>query len=162
MKTIQLTKGQTTLVDDEDFEYLNQFRWSAYRARDNDSFYALRSYRDDQGKRINVSMHRVIMDAPKGMDVDHKDRDGLNNQRANLRVCTRSQNQLNTFGKGNSRSAYKCVDWHKRNKKWRVRVLKEGTRKEIGYFETELEAGIIANITIRRYHGEFARTTPHI
>ena len=157
MKRIKLTKGKYALVDDCDFEYLNQFKWCVNKSYTSDVYYVVRSKKID-GKWKQVRMHRLIMNAPKGMEVDHKDGDALNNQRCNLRVCTLTQNHLNRPSIKNCSSKYKGVSWLNMQQKWRVRISVNGKQRDIGCFNTELEAGIIANITIRRYHGEFART----
>ena len=85
MKEIMLNHGQVALVDDADFDWLDQYRW--YAKKDGKTYYA---YRKEKNKRI--SMHRQIMNTPVGMQVDHQDWNGLNNQRANLRNCTANDN----------------------------------------------------------------------
>lgn len=88
MKKIKLTSGKFALVDDDMFEELNKFSWCL------NGGYAIRGY-SKNGKQAKLKMHRVIMNTPKGMDTDHIDNNKLNNQRNNLRVCTRSQNCMN-------------------------------------------------------------------
>lgn len=90
MKTISLTKGKVALVDDEDFEYLNQHKWH-YNSRG----YAARNVTPQNGKRTVLLMHRSILNTPPGMDTDHIDLNRLNNQKCNLRVCNTSQNMMN-------------------------------------------------------------------
>ena len=103
MKEIPLTQGEVALVDDEDYEWLNQWRWYVLKARH--TFYAVRF---DGGR--TQSMHREIMCNPVGKEVDHSDMDGLNNQRINLRIATRSQNHKNVNPYGVS--AYLGVSLH--------------------------------------------------
>ena len=107
MKLIKLSKGQVAKVDDKNFDWLNQWKWFAVWAKDTQSFYAMRAepYRDDFGvpRRRAVLMHRLIMDTPKGMVVDHIDHATLNNQESNLRNCTTSQNAMNRKGAGESK-----------------------------------------------------------
>src|SRR5882724_7878623 len=86
MKEIQLTQGKIALVDDEDFERVNQFKWFLLTSNLHDKLYAY--------SRVPGLMHRFIMSAPTGFDVDHIDNDGLNDQKSNLRICTRSQNMM--------------------------------------------------------------------
>jgi len=92
--TIELTKGKKTEVDIEDFEYLNQWKWQ-YGANG----YAVRDEYlgkiDGKYKHQTVLMHRVLLNAPSGVDVDHVNRDKLDNRRTNLRLATRSQNRAN-------------------------------------------------------------------
>jgi len=101
MKTIQLTQGKLTQVDDEDYDFLNQWKWYAKRNRKTEKFYALRRESDliENGVKVKfgetICMHRIVMNCPQGMVVDHKDHDGLNNQKPNLRICTDRENLLN-------------------------------------------------------------------
>jgi len=162
MKTIRISKDYTTSVSDEDYEYLSQFNWSLDTNKRKDGSgevigrYAQRSTKTEKGYP-SISMHREIMKPPKGMLVDHIDGDGLNNQRENLRICNKSQNQTNGNSRKGSSSKYKNVYFIKREKRWMVCIKDKGKLKYVGSFKTELEAGIIANIMIRKYHGEFAR-----
>ena len=82
MKKIKLTQNKYTLVDDEDFDYLNQFNWCAHKEKYN--FYAVRT--DNKLKKC-IRIHRVIMNCPDSKFIDHKDGNGLNNQKENLRLC---------------------------------------------------------------------------
>ena len=137
MKTIQLTQGQVALVDDEDFDMLNQFKWCAQK--DGNNFYAIRGIR--VGRRTQtIHMHRLIMGSPIGLEIDHKDGNGLNNQRNNLRVCTRSQNQMNKRKKEGASSIYKGVSFHKREDKWRAVIMINGRAINLGDFASEIEA----------------------
>jgi hypothetical protein len=94
MRSISLTKGQIALVDDEDFEYLNKFRWQAQYCIDTDSFYAKRGDYST-GKNITVRMSRYIMNTPKNMLCDHVNHNTLDNRKENLRNVTKSQNMIN-------------------------------------------------------------------
>mgnify|MGYP001588262020 CR=1 FL=1 len=93
MKEIQLTQEQVALVDDEDFEKVSKHKWHAYK--DGKTFYAGTTI-----KNKRVKMHRFILEAPAGVDVDHKDRNGLNNTRQNIRICSRTENQANQLSRG--------------------------------------------------------------
>ena len=84
MKEIILTQGQVALVDDEDFEYLNQWKWCAIKSRK--TYYTTRTIYIPC--KMTVIMHRIIMNTPLDMTVDHIDHNGLNNQKYNLRICT--------------------------------------------------------------------------
>ena len=145
MKKIQLTKGFVTLVDDEDFELLSQWEWS-YKGG-----YACKR---KQGK--NIWMHRLIIETPQGMQTDHIDGDGLNNQRNNLRVCTWSQNQANRGKQKNNTSGYKGVCWDKREKKWRVTICSDGIRYHVGLFVSKTEAARAYNKKAQELHKDFA------
>jgi len=156
MKEIKLTQGKVALVDDEDYEYLNQWKWIANKSYTREVHYVVRNKKID-GKWKQVRMHRLIMYAPKGMHVDHKDRNGLNNQRSNLRICSNIQNCYNRGANKGGSSKYKGVCFCNTHRRWRARLMINGNAKMLGYFKTELEAGIIINIAARKYHGEFSR-----
>jgi len=155
MKEIQLTQGKVALVDDSDYEYLNQFKWHSIKT-ERKGYYVGRSVKVGKKYR-NTSMHIKIMNTRKGMEVDHKDGNGLNNQKNNLRICNRTQNCQNRKKIKNCSSKYKCVGWHKGLNLWVAKLKSNGKSKHLGCFDTELEAAIIANIAMRKYHGEFAR-----
>lgn len=141
MREIPLTQGQTALVDDEDYEYLTQFYWCANRNKN--TFYAVRSIRLVNGKRETVYMHHdTIGRPPTGLETDHKDGNGLNNQRYNIHHVTSRQNGQNKrYHNGNKPSSqYPGVSWHKDRKKWRARIQIDGKIKHLGYFKEELEA----------------------
>ncbi len=153
MKEIKLTQGYFALVDDEDFEYLNQFKWQVFLKKNGNTCYAQRSYK--KGK--NISMHREILGLtdPK-IQGDHIDGNGLNNQRYNLRTATHTQNQRNrkNFIKGTSK--YKGVSWDKKNKKWIVRIRNGGKQIYLGHFLDEIEAAKKYDEMAKIYHKEFA------
>jgi hypothetical protein len=92
MKEIKLTQGKVALIDDEDYEYFNQWNWFAHK--DHHTYYAGRSI-NVQGHQKQLWMHRELLDTPQGRQVDHIDHNGLNNQKSNLRNCTFSQNMVN-------------------------------------------------------------------
>ena len=131
MKTINLTQGLEAMVDDEDFEELSKFRWYALKSRR--TFYAVRASRESK-----IRMHRVICNAPKGMQVDHIDGNGLNNCKSNLRIVTSRQNQQNIHTKKSS--VFPGVSWCTSTKKWRAQIRINGKQKHIGRFEIEVEA----------------------
>jgi hypothetical protein len=149
MKKILLTQGKYALVDDEDFEILSKFKW--YAAKRGYGFYAQRRL-----KNISVQMHRFLLNPEKGKDVDHINGDTLDNRRANLRVCSRSQNEWNRKKQKNNTSGFKGVTYNKESKKYfsRIRVYKDLIY--LGSFENKVEAAKKYNEAAIKYHGEFA------
>lgn len=148
MKQISLTKGKYVLVDDEDFEYLNQWKWYFDR-------YAMRNEKVN-GKRRKVLIHRIIMNTPEGFETDHINGDKLDNRRANLRICTTSQNQANKKKSLNKSSVYKGVSRLK--DKWIAQVVCDKKLTFIGLFEQEYHAALAADLWNRDLYGTFAKT----
>lgn len=155
MKEIILPGKIVALVDDEDFEWLNQWKWKAHKKHY--ATYAYRHMLNGSGKLISVFMHRQIMDTtdPK-IFVDHKDHNGLNNQKYNLRLATPSQNSSNRRPIKNSSSKYLGVQWFKPTMVWAARIKKYGVVKTIGYFKYEANAALAYNEAAKILHGEFA------
>jgi hypothetical protein len=151
MKMIPLTQGQCALVDDEDFEWLSNYKWCAYhpKRRRPGCWYAHRGIYIKGPRTIrDIAMHRAILNAPRGTIVDHRDGNGLNNQRSNLRLCNGSQNGFNRAANVNSKSGLKGII-RLANGLWTAQI-------RIGTFATK-EAAIIAyNEAVIKYHGEFA------
>jgi len=153
MKEIKLTRGFVAQVDDEDYEYLNQFHW--YPQKGHNTYYAKRKIFHN-GTQDTILMHRDIMNTPKDMEVDHRDHDGLNNQKSNLRNCTHRQNQINKIVI--SSSPYRGVTWVLKRKKWKIkaRIKVYGRGIHLGYFRTEEMAALAYNEAAKKYFGEFA------
>ena len=157
MKEITLTKGFVAKVDDEDFEWLNQWRWTAFERTDH-HIYAVRSaYDKETGKSTTIRMHRLIMGVtdPK-VFIDHEDTDTLNNQKYNLRETTNSQNQMNCVSRIGV-SKHKGVSFNKNSGKWTARIMKEGKRKSLGSFNDETQAMIAYNDAAKILFNNFAR-----
>jgi hypothetical protein len=153
MKNIELTQGQVAIVDDSDFEYLNQWRWHARRSGKN--YYAQRNEYSDGRQRI-ILMHRVIMNTPDGMQTDHIDHNGLNNQKNNLRSCSANQNRKNRIGYGTSSYLGVAVRRSKGNTYWIAEITDNGHRKYLGFFKDEKEAAYAYNRAAMQLHGLFA------
>jgi hypothetical protein len=149
MKLIPLTQGKFAQVDNEDFEWLN--RWDWYLSTCDGKYYAERKNGIE-----NVRMHREIMGCMKGDKkiIDHIDRNGLNNQRDNLRLCTSAQNQFNKTPSGISK--YLGVCWNKQYKKWKAQIRFDKKLINIGHYENEIDAAIAYNAKAKELHGEFA------
>ncbi len=154
MKEIQLNHKKVALVDDEDYEYLNQWKWFAKKCKC--TWYPIRMLLLNNGKRKAFPMHKEIMSPPKGMETDHKDHNGLNCQKDNMRNCTRQQNTQNQRKQPNRSSKYKGVCWHKFHNKWSCRITLNGKTKHLGYFKFEIKAALAYNKAAKGLFGEFA------
>ena len=148
MKEIPLTKGAVAIVDDDMYEYLNQFHWYL-----NTEGYAIR---ETWKPKTRIRMHREILGTPPGMDTDHINNNRLDNRRENLRVCTRTQNLQNSSLRSDSTSGYKGVSWFKPAKMWKAQI-KIGKRVIAKYFKTPLEAAKAYNEMATEYFGKFAK-----
>lgn len=159
MKHIQLTNGGVALVDDEDFESLNIYRWRRVDKSDSALQYAVRSegvYK--QGTFRLISMHRAVIDAQSGQIVDHKNGDGLDNRRSNLRICTHAENMRNQKSQGVAgKSQYKGVQWDRRGKNWRARIYVNKQPINGGNHLTEADAAKAYDNLASQHFGEFAR-----
>ncbi len=162
MKRIPLTQGQFAIIDDDMFEYLNQWKWSARKTKYG-GFMAIRTV-GKRPKRKMVYMHRQIMNCPENLDVDHRDHNTLNNHISNLRICTRSQNLQNSKPRKNCTSIYKGVSWFRQRKykakeyegKWRTQIMLNGKYLSIGLFKSEIEAAKAYDEKAKELLGEFA------
>lgn len=154
MKRIPLTRGKFAIVDDEDYEWLNQWKW--YAQKHHRTWYAKRAILKN-GKLKTIYMHRQIVNAQKGQETDHKDGNGLHNQRSNLRFCTGSQNQMNKKMQKNCSSEFKGVYLGNRLKRWRARIFLNKKQFHLGYFDKEKDAAKAYNKVAKKYFGEFAR-----
>lgn len=148
MKKIPLTKGKYAFVDDADFAFLSQWKWFLGNGC------VCRDEGDNRGqkKRQRFYMHREILNAPAGMEVDHKNRDFLDNQRGNLRLANSSQNKMNRKKRSDSGSKFKGVRWLKNRSQWTARIK----TKTIGYFNSELYAAMAYDLWAKELFGEFA------
>ncbi len=154
MKLIPLTQNKFTTVDDEDYGWLSQWKW--YADRHLNTYYARRGQRKDS-KTYIIRMHRLILNAQKGQQIDHINRNGLDNRRSNLRFCTSSQNIQNQTTMRSGTSRYKGVCWDKYFNKWEARVQLQPKRYLIGRFKNEIEAAKAYDTKAKELFGEFAR-----
>lgn len=157
MKRIPLTKGKFAIVDNNDFEWLNQWKWCTIKGGNN--WYAIRQNWYDNKSHL-LRMHRVIMNAQKGQEIDHRNGDGLDNQRGNLRFCSHQQNQMNYKIQKyiHFSSKFKGVYWAKNISKWRVQITMNNKNTYLGRFDSEIEAAKVYDAAARELFDEFART----
>jgi hypothetical protein len=156
MKLIPLTRGKFAQVDDEDFERLNKLKWNADKA--GDTWYATRLEQKNY-KRTKFKMHRFILGITDSkILVDHKDRNGLNNQKSNLRIATRSQNNANRKSGKNAKSKYLgvTIKKYKNSTYYHATMTFNQKRIHIGSYKTEEEAARAYDKVAKINHGEFA------
>lgn len=161
MKLIPLTQGKYAQVDDEDFEYLNQWKWFYNRTGKTDNGYAERSSR----KSASIRMHRLVMKLDdKNLFIDHINHNGLDNQKHNLRIVTSAQNQFNKNPNKDAASKYKGVYKEIRQNRnsikiyeyWRAKIEFNYKVYHIGYFKNETDAAKAYNDKAIELFGEYA------
>lgn len=155
MKEIKLTHGKVALVDDEDFDYLNQWNWYAKKHERN--WYAYRnSWLGEKSKRMSLMMHREILKITNSKThVDHINHDGLDNRRINIRACTRQQNAMNSAPSGKY-SKYKGVTFCINSKKFMAQLNTNGKKYLCKRCNSEIEAALAYNTVASLHFGEFA------
>lgn len=152
-RLIPLSKGQFAIVDEADFEWLNQWSWylgtKGYAGRDQG--------RNKSEKRRYIRMHTLITCPPPGMVTDHLNGNKLDNRRSNLRICTQAKNTRNSKPHSDSKSGFRGVSWHGLTDKWQARVSINGKEKYLGLYDTREEAALAYNQAAKIHYGEFAR-----
>ena len=146
--TIQLKNGGVAVIDPQDVTAVYGRVW-----RKSHFGYAVSTI---PGEQRHVWMHRLITQAPDGMDVDHIDGDRLNNRRSNLRICERCQNLWNTGRHSDSRSPFKGI-CHKGNGRWVARIMVRGKRMHLGTFGSAELARDAYLIAAKEMHGVFSK-----
>lgn len=152
MRIIQLTQGATAFVSDEDYDRLSHYKWKLLK--DGDRRYAIR---EENGRLI--AMHQDVLGAKDGLLIDHRDRNGLNNVRSNLRYATRSQNQVNSVRPkpATASSQFKGVTMIPA--RWVARIKVNGKSQHLGTFYSEAEAAEAYAAAARRLYPDFAPVT---
>lgn len=158
MKTIELTQGQVTLVDDEDYDRLSQYNWSAQYSPLSKAYYAVTTLYDG-GIRRRIIMHRFILNAPRGCEVDHQNHNTLDNRKNNIKLTTASGNRKNAGLRSNNTSGFCGVHWDKPSKRWRASIRLGNRTIVLGRFldkQDAIEARKAANIKygFHENHGE--------
>lgn len=156
MIEIPLGCGLFAQVDDEDAELLLCIRWGATKNSGSNTFYAATQMTDGAGKRRTIFMHRYILDAPTDLQVDHRDGNGLNNTRKNLRLATAEQNSVNKRAPWNSPTGHKGIA-PVGSSDYRAAITRRGERTNLGRYPTLDQAVQAYNAVCVREDGEFAR-----
>lgn len=153
MKEIPLTDGFTALVDDEDFEALSKFTWHVHR---HGRMYYPQTTIYKGGKKT-IRMHRMVVGCNSKILIDHKDGNGMNNTRENLRVATSTQNNRNARLRKDSTTGFKGVHFKKASRKFQAHIRVDGERIYLGCFLTPEEAHAAYCKAAQRHFGVFAR-----
>lgn len=152
MKEIKLNKNYICLVDDCDFDSVNLYKWTALKFRN--TIYAGRCVYENKKRKL-IFMHRYILGVTTSkIFVDHKDHNGLNNQRWNIRTCTNSENQKNKKSRGTSK--YLGVSYDNNRNKWVSQININGKTKGLGRFINEIDAAKKYDEHAKIYHLDFA------
>lgn len=154
MKEIPLTKGYVALVDDDDYERVSKHKWRATWTERSSTIYATRQAQAG-GVRWEMKLHRFILNAPKGFVVDHIDRNGLNCQKSNLRLCTLSQNQANRGLAKNNTTGRKGVTRQRTNNRWGAKIMVDKKDIWLGTYNSIDEASQAYAEAAKKYFGEF-------
>lgn len=152
----KLGEGKFTLVDDENYDELNNYIWNL-----SNWGYVKRGWRSDDGKsrlRDTIFMHRQVMQlcSTSKMQIDHINHDPLDNRKCNLRICNNRENHWNVKPHQDSLSKYKGVSFNKKDKKWTAHICVDGKDKNLGNFDCEKEAARIYNKMAKKLHKEYA------
>lgn len=152
---VPLTRGKFALIDAEDADRVLAFKWHAVpsRSRYRTIWYGKTSAMID-GKKSGMLLHRFVMNAPDGIGIDHKNGDGLDCRKTNLRAATTQQNNCNRTGPILTASGYRNVYQH--HQKWHVKIGSNGKTIHLGSFDTALEAAIARDEYAKEHRGEFA------
>lgn len=152
MKEIPLTKGKVAIVDDEDFDRVSAFKWQACES-EKGGWYACRTAYNTITNRPMVYLHRFILGSPKS-HVDHRNRNGLDNRRKNLRIASRSQNQANVTLRRDNTLGYKGVVLRRGG--WGAQIRHQGSRQWLGVHPTKETAARAYDTKALELFGEFA------
>ena len=154
MATIPLTQGKTTLVDADDYKWLNQWKWTADKI--GKTWYARRNYPSKEEQKTiykKIYMHRLILGALPGEIIDHRNNNGLDNRRKNLRFSDKKSNSANVKSYG-GKSKYKGVS--PRRNKWEAYIQGSEGKIHLGTFSSEVEAAKAYDYAAKKLFGQFA------
>ena len=152
MKLMKLTKNRWTIVDDEDYQWLSQWKWAAVKPNRN-HHYAIRTVYAPH--KTTILMHRAITNAPPDKVVDHINHNSLDNRKTNLRICSNQDNVRNQLPRLTA-SKYKGVTRNNDHSKWRAAIVVDGKLIHLGAFTDEIEAAKAYDTSAAKEFGEFA------
>jgi len=155
-RTIPLTQGKVAVVDAVDYAELARYKWCA-SSPGWGVWYAVRGEGMPNGKRRTVYMHREVLGAAPGEQVDHVNLDGLDNRRENLRSATGVENSRNRRKRSGTSSQYKGVSWHKATRRWLAQIRFGARKTHLGSFRCEEDAARAYDAAAVEHFGEFAR-----
>lgn len=156
MAIIEDRKGASFSVDDDDWSRLQRYTWHVVRP-DGRKCYVRSHIRDESGKQRTVYLHRLVMNAGVGQEVDHINGDGLDNRKENLRFATRQENCRNSPKRAGTLSQFKGVYRDPKSGRWRAYIRVNYRMIWLGYFESERDAALAADSAVRETYGEFGR-----
>lgn len=147
--------SKACFVDDEDFSILKDRKWSLSNGYPRTGF--TNRILNPKKRQIFTRMHKCILWSPKGTDIDHMDGNKLNNQKVNLRICSRSENSWNRKKHKNNHSGFKGVSWIKRQQQWDAKICKHGETKFLGYFDSPAEASEVYKKAAKKLFAAYAK-----
>ena len=151
-----IIKSQTILYSSEDQELFDKWVWGIHKPR---NYYLIRGEYIN-GKQISIKFHRCVAERMgliiKGLEVDHINRNSLDNRRCNLRIATRSLNGANRVKQTNNTSGFKGVNWFAETNRWRARLKANGKETHLGYFLSITEAAKAYDKAAKEHFGDFA------
>ncbi|MBA4183030.1 MAG: HNH endonuclease [Acidobacteria bacterium] len=157
MAILNLSQNKIVLIDDEDFERVNQFKWcylANYGASKHITGYAARS--DYTNGKKTIYLHKFLLNPPVGLKVDHINGNGLDCRKENLRIATVAQNCFNRAIAIDSTSGFKGVYWKPAHKKFVASITVQGKQKHLGLFNSAVDAAMCYDRHARLYYGDFA------